>query len=156
MVETIEGQKLEEKIIEIRRVSKKAEGGNRFSFTAMVVVGNRAGLVGVSVGKAPDVRAAIEKGASRAKKNLIEVPLREGTIPFPVEVKRGAAHIVLRPRPSGSGISVGGSIRNVVELAGIKDISGKILGTRNKPSNVHAVLQAFEKLRKLSSRYGAK
>lgn len=151
-----EEQKFEEKIIEIRRVAKKAEGGNRFSFTAMVVVGDRAGSVGVGVGKAPNVRAAIEKGVRKAKKNLIEVPLKDGTIPFPVEVKRGAAHIQLRPRPSGSGVSIGGSTRVVAELAGIKDISGKVLGTRNKPSNVYAMLEALKKLRKASLRYGIK
>lgn len=153
MLENIDEKQLEEKIVEIRRVSKKTEGGNRFSFTAMVVVGDKAGSVGVGVGKAPNVRSAIEKGIKKAKKNLIEVPLKEGTIPFPVEVKRGAAHIVLRPRPAGSGVSVGGAVRIVAELAGIRDISGKILGTRNKPSNVYAMLQALRKLKELSLRY---
>lgn len=153
MVEDSGEKQLEEKVIEIRRVAKKAEGGNRFSFTAMVVVGDRAGSVGVGVGKAPSARAAIEKAARKAKKTLIEIPLRDGTIPFPVEVKRGAAHIQLRPRPSGSGISVGGSARVVAELAGIEDISGKVLGTRNKPLNAYAMLEALKKLKKLSLRY---
>jgi len=148
-----EERKFEEKTIEIRRVSKKAEGGNRFSFTAMVVVGDRAGSVGFGTGKAPNVRSAIEKGIRRARRNLFEVPLREGTIPFPVEVKHGAAHLIIRPQPKGSGLAVGGVVRTIAELAGIESLSGKILGTRNKPSNAHAMMEALRRLKRLHLRY---
>jgi len=155
MVETNETQKLTEKVIDIRRVSKKTEGGNRFSFTALMVVGDRMGSVGVGLGKAPNVRAAIEKGTRIAKKKLFKVPRAGGTIPFPVEVRCGAAHLLLRPAPSGFGIVAGGSVRAVMELAGIRDISSKILGSRNKAANVRATLVAFRQLQKLVEKYEA-
>lgn len=149
-------KQFEERVIEIRRVAKKAEGGNRYGFSVMVAVGNHAGTLGVGVGKAPSVRPAIEKASRKAKKNLVTIPLHEGTIPFPVDIKRGAAYITLRPRPAGSGIAVGGAVRVIAELVGIRDLSGKIVGSRNKPANVYAMLDALKKLEVLSLRYGAK
>ncbi|MFW6110050.1 MAG: ribosomal protein S5 [Patescibacteria group bacterium] len=141
----------EEKVLEIKRVSKKTEGGNRFRFTALVIVGDRDGQFGVGLGRAPKVREAIEKGVRIAKENLVTVPLEEGTIPFPVEVEDGAAHIILRP--SSSGIVAGGPLRVIANLAGIEDISGKILGTRNKLTNSLAVIEAIEKLNKMVDKY---
>ena len=153
MVENNEAKNLAEKVIEIKRVSKKTEGGNRFSFTALMAVGDRAGTVGVGLGKAPNVRAAIEKGTRIAKKKLSKVPRSGGTIPFPMEVRCGAAHLLLRPAPSGFGIVAGGSVRAIMELAGIRDVSSKILGSRSKAANVRATLKAFQQLQELVEKY---
>lgn len=140
-------QAFEEKIVEINRTSKKTQGGNKIRFTALVVVGDKKGKVGVGLGKSNDVANAIVKGINFAKKRLVEVPLVGGTIPHRVEIKKGAARVLLKPAPEGSGIIAGGPVRNVVEAAGIKNISSKILGTGNKASNVYAT---FEALRMLS------
>ena len=154
MVEQNNKKQFEEKVVEIRRVSKKTEGGNRFRFTALVVIGNRKGQVGKGLGKAPDVRTAIGKAVRKARRNLVEVPIEGETIPFPVEIKHGAAHLILRPAPEGAGIAVGSPIRIVAELGGIKNITGKILGTRNKLSNVNATFVALEEIRRLTRKYG--
>lgn len=137
-----------EKVIQIKRVSKKTKGGNRIGFSALVGVGDKKGRVGVGLGKAPDVIGAIKKGIGRAKKNLFEVPMEGMTIPHEISIKRGAAKIMLKPAPPGSGIIAGGPVRVVVELAGIEDISSKILGTNNKASNVHTTVAALKQLKK--------
>src|SRR5689334_6106256 len=134
----------DEKIVQVNRVSKKTKGGNKIGFAALAVVGDRKGRVGVGLGKAPDVSAAIRKGISQAKRHLIQVPLVHGTIPFRVDVKVGAAKIMLKPAPSGSGIIAGGAVRSVVSAAGIQNISSKVLGTSNKANNVHATLEALK------------
>lgn len=136
----------EEKIVKISRVSKKTKGGNKVGFSALAVVGDKKGRVGVGLGKAPDVSNAIRKGISHAKKHLITVPLEQGTIPFRIDVKLGAAKIMLKPAPPGSGIIAGGAVRSVVEACGIQNISSKILGTNNKASNVHAALEALKRV----------
>ncbi|KKQ96015.1 MAG: 30S ribosomal protein S5 [Candidatus Levybacteria bacterium RIFCSPHIGHO2_02_FULL_39_36] len=141
-------EKLEEKVIQVNRVSKKTKGGNKMRFTALVVVGNKNGKVGVGLGKSADVSSAIIKAAIYAKKRMINVLIVKDTIAFPVVVKEGAAQILLKPAPPGTGIIAGGAVRAVVEAAGIKNISSKILGTNNKASNVHATLKALEKLAK--------
>ncbi len=148
-----EKKQFEEKVIDIRRVSKKTEGGNRFRFTALVVVGDRQGRVGKAMGKAPGVRGSIEKAAAKAQKSLVEVPTKDGTIPFQVKVKEGAAELLLKPAPKGTGIALGGAARVVADLAGIEDITGKILGTRNKYSNVLAMFKAFEEMKRLKEKY---
>ncbi len=140
-------EKLEEKVIQINRVSKKTKGGNKMRFTALVIVGNRNGRVGVGLGKSSDVSTAIAKGIAIAKKKMIDVPIINDTIPHLIAVKEGAAQIFLKPAPAGTGIIAGGAVRFVVEVAGIKNISSKILGTNNKASNVRAT---FEALRRLS------
>jgi len=145
---------LKEKVIEIRRVSKKAEGGNRYSFTALVVAGDRKGRVGMGFGRAPDVRSAVSKAGKKARDHLFEVPIKDGTIPFAVEIRQGAVHMILRPASPGVGIAVGGPARVVAELSGIRDISGKVLGTRNKLSNVKAVFKALEEIKRLAEKYG--
>lgn len=147
-----EVKEFEESVIEIKRISKKTKGGNTIRFSALVVVGDRKGKVGVALSKAPDVRSAIMKSVERAKKAMIVVPLRGTTIPYSVEVKFGAARIMLKPAPSGSGIIAGGPMRVVLESAGVKDIVGKILGTRNKTSNVYAVIEALKKLSEIESK----
>ncbi|MCL5019469.1 MAG: 30S ribosomal protein S5 [Patescibacteria group bacterium] len=140
----------EEEIVQVNRVSKKTKGGNKIGFSVLTVVGNKNGKVGVGLGKAPDVSSAIKKGVSLARKHAIEIPIINGTIPFGFNIKLGAAKIMLKPAPPGSGVIAGGAVRSVVSLAGIKNISSKVLGTKNQASNVYATIEA---LRRLSERY---
>lgn len=141
-----QAREFEEKVVQVNRVSKKTKGGNRIGFSTLVVVGDKKGRVGVGLGKARDVAQAIRKGANFAKKHLINVPIVAGTIPSDILVKRGAAKILLKPAKEGSGIIAGGAVRSVVEAAGIRNISAKVLGTKNQASNVYATLEALEKL----------
>ena len=140
----------EEKIVQVSRVSKKTKGGNKIGFSVLLVVGNKSGKVGVGLGKAGDVSLAIKKGVALAKKHAIEVPIVNGTIPFEFYIKLGAAKVLLKPAPLGSGVIAGGAVRSVVSLAGIENISSKVLGTDNKASNVYATIEA---LQRLSQRY---
>lgn len=140
----------EEKIVQVNRVSKKTKGGNKIGFSVLVVVGDRKGKVGVGLGKAPDVASAIRKGVSLAKKHLVEVPIIKGSIPWEIRTKLGAAKLLLKPAPAGSGVIAGGAVRSVVSLAGIQSISSKVLGTKNQASNVYATIEA---LRILAERY---
>jgi small subunit ribosomal protein S5 len=128
-------------------VAKKTKGGNRISFSVLVVVGDKKGKVGVGLGKALDVNSAVKKGLNRAKKSMIEVPLKNTTIPHEVRMKKGAAEILLKPAPIGTGIIAGGAVRMVVEAAGIRDIVSKILGSNNKASNVYATIEALKNLK---------
>lgn len=141
-------KEFDERVIQVRRVSKKTKGGNKISFSVLVVVGDKKGKVGFALGKAPDVRSAIHKAIKYAKKNMIKVPLKQGTIPHEVRNKYGAAKIILKPAPLGAGIIAGGAIRSVVEVAGVENIVGKILGTKNNLTNVYATMEALKKLRK--------
>lgn len=136
----------QEEIVQVNRVSKKTKGGNKIGFSVLVVAGDRKGKVGVGLGKAPDVSSAIKKGVSIAKKHLIEVPIVKETIPFQIIVKLGAARVLLKPAPIGSGVIAGGAVRSVVSAAGIKNISSKVLGTKNQASNVYATLKALKVL----------
>ncbi len=135
-----------EKVIQVNRISKKTAGGNQMRFSALAVVGDKKGRVGLGLGKAPDVVAAINKATSYARKHLIMVPLRGTTIPFPQTIKYGAARVLVKPAPQGSGIIAGGPMRVVFEVAGIRDVVGKILGTNNKISNVYATLEALKNI----------
>ncbi|MCX6782451.1 MAG: 30S ribosomal protein S5 [Candidatus Levybacteria bacterium] len=139
-----------EDVVQVNRVSKKTKGGNKVGFSALVVVGDKKGRVGVGLGKAPDVSSAIKKGLVIGKKNLIEVPIIKSTLPFQVFIKLGAARVMLKPAPLGSGIIAGGAVRSVVAAAGIQNISSKVLGSKNKASNVYAAMEA---LRTLAARY---
>lgn len=141
-----EPSEFEEQVVQINRVSKKTKGGNKVGFSALTVVGDKKGRVGVGLGKAPDVAAAIRKGVSLAKKHMIQVPLVKGTIPFRIDIKLGAAKIMLKPAPHGSGVIAGGAVRSVVTLAGIENISSKVLGTRSKISNIYATLEALKRI----------
>ena len=138
-----------EKVVQINRISKKTKGGNQMRFSALVVIGNKKGKVGAGISKAKDVRTAIQKAIRTAEKKMIDVPLKGTTIPYRITHKFGAAQILLKPASQGSGIIAGGSLRVVLELGGVRDAVGKILGTKNKISNVYATLQALEKLNKL-------
>lgn len=141
----------EEKVVQVNRVSKKTKGGNKIGFSVLVVVGDKKGRVGVGLGGAPDVSASVKKAVSYARKHLFTVPMRNTTIPHVVYVKLGAAKIMLKPAPPGTGVIAGGPVRAVVEAAGIRDIVSKILGTKNKASNIYATMEALKQL-KLSNR----
>lgn len=133
----------EEKIVQVNRVSKKTKGGNKIGFSVLVVVGDKKGRVGVGLGGAPDVSSAVRKAVSYAKKHLITVPMKLKSIPHEVRIKRGAAQVLLKPAPPGTGVIAGGAVRAVVEAAGIRDIVSKILGSKNQASNVYATLEAL-------------
>jgi small subunit ribosomal protein S5 len=139
----------EEKIIQVNRVSKKTKGGNQIGFSVLVVVGDRKGRVGVALGKGPDVLSSIKKGVRKAKKRFITVPMKKGSIPFAIKVKYGAAKILLKPAPRGSGIIAGGAVRSVVEVAGIQDIVGKVLGSNNQANNAYATFKALREINQL-------
>lgn len=138
-----------ERVVAVNRVSKKTKGGDKRSLSVLVVVGDQKGKVGVGLGKAAEVQTAVKKATTYAKKHMIEVPLKGKTIPHEVFVKNGAAQVLLKPAPEGTGVRAGGAVRVVVEAAGIHDIVSKSLGTENKASNVYATMMALGKLKKI-------
>jgi small subunit ribosomal protein S5 len=137
-----------DKVVEIKRVSKKTKGGNQIHFTALVVSGDKKNRVGVGLGKAKSVADAIQKGIKKAQKSLITIPIVNGTISGSIQLKFKGAIIMIRPGKQGSGLIAGGPVRSVVELAGIKDIVSKIIGSKNKTINVWATLKALSILKK--------
>lgn len=140
----------QDKVISIARVAKVVKGGRRFSFSALVVVGDGKGKVGFGLGKANEVPDAIRKGSDQAKKHLIDVSTAHGTIPFEVDGKFGSAKVVMFPAKKGKGIIAGGSVRVIVELAGIEDIVCKVHGTRNPKNVVRAVFDGLSQLQSIS------
>ena len=138
---------LTDKLVYINRVSKVVKGGRRLSFSALVVTGDGNGHVGIGVGKANEVPAAISKANAIARKNLIEVPLSGNTIPYQIMVKYGAAKVMLKPAAPSVGVIAGGSIRAVVEATGIKDILTKSLGSSNKLNTAKATILALSQLK---------
>jgi len=139
-------KEFEEKVVQIDRVTYVVAGGKRMRFRVLVVVGDRKGRVGVGVAKAAEIPDAVKKAVAQAKKRIIKVPLKNGTIPFEIRKKYGPAYILLKPASRGTGIIAGGPVRAVVELAGITDILSKMLGSENKINNVFATYYALKGL----------
>ena len=135
-----------ERVVAINRVAKVVQGGRRFSFTALVVVGDGEGMVGVGYGKAKEVPAAIAKGVEEAKKNFFRVPLIQRTIPHPVQGEKAGGVVLLRPASPGTGVIAGGSARAVLECAGVHDVLSKSLGSANAINVVHATVAALKQL----------
>ncbi len=136
-----------ERVVQVNRVSKKTKGGDKRSLSVLVVVGDKKGQVGVGLGKAAEVQSAVRKATTYAKKHMIKVPLKGRTIPHMILIKKGAAQVLLKPAPIGTGVIAGGAVRVVVEAAGIHDIVSKALGTENKASNVYATMEALSRLK---------
>jgi len=149
-------KEFEETVVQINRISKKTKGGNQIRFSALVVVGDRKGKVGVGISKATDVRNAIRKAISKAKRSMVQITLAGTTIPCSVREKFSAAKVLIKPAPVGSGIIAGGAMRVVMQAAGIKDVVGKILGTNNKISNIYATMKALERMSVLTRKKGDK
>jgi small subunit ribosomal protein S5 len=141
-----DGDGLQDRVVHIARVAKVVKGGRRFSFSALVVVGDGKERVGFGLGKAGEVPDAIRKASEQAKKNLVKVPTTEGTIPFDIIGQYGACSVVMNPAQKGKGIIAGGAVRVVTELAGIRDIVCKVHGTKNPGSVVRATLNGLSRL----------
>ncbi|KKP65868.1 MAG: 30S ribosomal protein S5 [Candidatus Roizmanbacteria bacterium GW2011_GWA2_35_19] len=143
-----DSQGVEEKVLLIKRVSKKTSGGNYVTFSALVAVGDKNGKVGVGIGRGLEVPPAIQKAISYARKHMIEVPRKGKTITHQIKLKYKAAYILLKPAPEGTGLKVGSVTRVLLDLAGIENASGKIIKSRNQVVNTYAIMKALSLLRK--------
>jgi small subunit ribosomal protein S5 len=143
-----QGLDLQERVVTINRVAKVVKGGRRFSFTALVVVGDEQSIVGIGYGKANEVPLAIQKAVDRAKKSLFKVPKHRNTITHKVNGRYGSAHVLLKPASEGTGVIAGGGVRAVLELAGIRDVLSKSLGTQNPINLVKATMEGLQSLKR--------
>ncbi|MDF1497815.1 MAG: 30S ribosomal protein S5 [Patescibacteria group bacterium] len=139
-----EKPEFDQKVIDIARVTRVVKGGKRFSFRTVVVIGDKKGRVGVGVSKGPDMKASTEKSYADAKKNMIKLSFTGNTIPHQVSQKLGSSKILLKPATKGNGVVAGGAVRTVISMAGISDISGKMLGAKSKLNNARATIKALE------------
>ncbi len=137
-------KEFDQKVVEVKRVTRVVAGGKRMRFRALVVIGDRRGKVGIGLRKGVDVAEAVNKAVNAAKKVMVTVPLDKSTIPYRVDLKYGSSRIVLLPAAPGTGIIAGGALRSVLELAGVKNILSKMIGSSNKVNNVKAVFEAFK------------
>ena len=142
-----EDKQFEERVLLIRRVSKKTSGGNYVSFSALVTVGDRKGKVGVGMGRGLEVPPAIQKAITQAKKNMVEVPIFNETIPHEIVMKYKSSRLLLKPAPAGTGLKLGGVVRSILDISGVNNASGKIIGSRNQITNAYAVIEAIKKLK---------
>ncbi len=140
-------REFDQKVVEIKRVTRVVAGGKRMRFRALVVIGDKKGRVGMGLRKGVDVAEAVNKAVSAAKKNMVTVPIVEGTIPHQVNLKYKASKILLLPARPGTGIIAGGALRSVLDLAGIHNVMSKMFGSSNKVNNVKAVFEAFKKMK---------
>jgi small subunit ribosomal protein S5 len=138
---------LEEKVVQVKRVSKKTKGGNTIGFSVLTVTGDKKGKVGVGIGKGLDVASSIRKSLSYAHKHQIIIPLKGNTIPHAITWKYGAAKVMLKPAPVGAGLVAGGSVRAVLAAAGVRDVVAKMIGSRNAVTNAYCVMEALGNLK---------
>lgn len=142
-----EESEFQQRIVDLARVTRVMAGGKRMRFRACVAIGDKKGRCGVGIAKGADVTISINKAVNKAKKNLVTIPFVNDTIPHEIFIKHGASRLLLKPVPSGTGIKAGGAIRTVLELAGVPNISAKILGTNNKINNVQALIEAITRFK---------
>lgn len=149
MIKNNEEKKYEERVLLIRRVSKKIPGGNYITFSALVAVGDKKGSVGIGLGRSLEVPPAIQKAISYAKKHMVKIPMKNKTIPHEIKLKYKAAKILLKPAPEGTGLKVGSVARVLLDLAGIENASGKIIGSRNQIVNAYGVIKGLKMFKKI-------
>ena len=149
-INTNELENLSERVVQINRVAKVVKGGRRFSFSSVVVIGDGRGNVGAGIGRAGEVPESIRKGVEDAKKHMVRVPLKDGTLPHEVTVNFGASRVLMKPASAGTGVIAGGGVRAVMEAAGVRDVLTKSLGSNNPVNVVRATLKGLEQMRPLN------
>ena len=142
-----ERREFDQKVVEVSRVTRVVAGGKRMRFRALVVIGDHKGKIGMGLKKGTDVAESVNKAVNQAKKNMITVPLVNNTIPHEMKIKYNSSRLILVPARSGTGVIAGGAVRSVMDLAGVKNIISKMVGSNNKVNNVKAVFEAFKKMR---------
>jgi len=142
-----EDKQFDERVLHIRRVSKKTTGGNYVSFSALVAVGDGKGNVGIGIGRGLEVPPSIQKGITQARKRMVHLPIFKDSLPHEIKMKYKSALLLLKPAPPGTGLKLGGVVRVILDIAGVSNASGKIIGTRNQITNAYAVIEAIKKLK---------